>query len=220
MEWNFPQHFYCKLSQTLKGNIATETRSLWSILCSHKMELYLQWAEVIIWNGHKSLAMFLNGKNANNKVNRWGLELVTYNITFKWIWGAQNKAADFLSRLVELPHDRQATVQMLSATNYDGPTFHTRSRTAQGNMTDNLTPCPKTHMATLDITNIKDTPDAMPNHSTKIDYKHYIRCRGQILSVSAPPNPYEMAEHWNMKLISSYMWKDFSINVMDSNQKF
>ena len=49
---------------------------------------------------------FLMGKNANNKVNRWGLELATYNMTFKWISGAHNKAADFLSHLVELPQDR------------------------------------------------------------------------------------------------------------------
>ena len=44
------------------------------------------------------------------KVNRWGLELTTYNITFEWTLGAQNKAADCLSRLVEIPHDRQTAV--------------------------------------------------------------------------------------------------------------
>ena len=42
----------------------------------------------------------------NNKVNRWGLELATYNITFEWISGACNKAADCLSCLVELPQDK------------------------------------------------------------------------------------------------------------------
>ena len=47
------------------------------------------------------LAQFLNGQNANNKVNRWSLELSTYNITFEWISGAKNKAADCLSRLVK-----------------------------------------------------------------------------------------------------------------------
>ena len=36
-------------------------------------------------NDYTPLARFLNGKNANNKVNRWGLELATYNITFEWI---------------------------------------------------------------------------------------------------------------------------------------
>ena len=37
----------------------------------------------------------------------------------------------------------------------------------------------------------------------KIDYKHYYRCRGQILSVNASPSIYQMEEHPNMKLISS-----------------
>ena len=41
------------------------------------------------------------------KINRWGLELASYNITFKWISGAKNKAADCLSRLVELPKKHQ-----------------------------------------------------------------------------------------------------------------
>ena len=33
----------------------------------------------------------------NTKINRWGLELTSYNITFEWISGARNKAADCLS---------------------------------------------------------------------------------------------------------------------------
>ena len=88
-----------------------------------KWKYYLQAAEVIVCNDHKPLARLLSGKNANNKVNRWGFELTTYNMTFEWISGAWNKAADCLSRLVELPHDREAMVQLLSATNHDGPTF-------------------------------------------------------------------------------------------------
>ena len=34
---------------------------------------YLQGADIIVWNDHKTLAWFLNGKNTNNKVNRWSL---------------------------------------------------------------------------------------------------------------------------------------------------
>ena len=49
-----------------------------------KWNYYLQGDEVIVWNDHKPLARFLNRKKANNKVNRWGLELATYNITFEW----------------------------------------------------------------------------------------------------------------------------------------
>ena len=103
-----------------------------------KWNYYLYGAEIIICNDHKPLAMFLNRRNASNKVSRWKLELATYNITFKWISGAQNKAADCLSRLVELPHDRQATVQMSTITDYDGRAYNTRSRTAQQKMNISL----------------------------------------------------------------------------------
>ena len=83
------------------------------------MELLLQAAEVIVRNHHKPLARFPNGKNANNKINRWGLELATYNITFKWIFGACKKAADCLLCLVELPKNQPTTINMLSATHPD-----------------------------------------------------------------------------------------------------
>ena len=62
----------------------------------------------------------------NNKVNRWSLELATYNITFEWISGAKNKAADCLSRLVS-PTGK--SINMLTASVNDGPAFHTRSHT-------------------------------------------------------------------------------------------
>ena len=92
---------------------------------------YLQGAEPIVRNDHKLLERFINGKNANNNVNRWGLELATYNITFEWISGAHNKAADCLSHLVELPQNKPTTINMLSAAHSDGLAFNTRSRMAQ-----------------------------------------------------------------------------------------
>ena len=72
------------------------TRSLWSYHATTKWNYYLKGADIIAQNNHKPLNKFLNGKNANNKVNRWGLELATYKITFEWISGACNKAADCL----------------------------------------------------------------------------------------------------------------------------
>ena len=72
-----------------------------------KWNYYLQGADIIVRNDHKTLAQFLNGKNENTKINRWGLELASYNITFEWISGARNKAADCLLRLVELPKKHQ-----------------------------------------------------------------------------------------------------------------
>ena len=64
----------------------------------------------------------------NNKVNRWGLKLATYNITFAWISGACNKAANCLSWLVELPQDKPVSINMLSVTDTDGPAFNTRNQ--------------------------------------------------------------------------------------------
>ena len=48
-----------------------------------KWNYYLQGADIIVHNDHKPLAKFLSGENVNNRVNRWGLELATYNITFE-----------------------------------------------------------------------------------------------------------------------------------------
>ena len=81
-----------------------------------KWNYYLQGADITVRNDHKPLAWFLNGKNANNKVNRWSMELATYNISFKWISGAKNKAADCLSRLVK---PIATSVNMLTASSTD-----------------------------------------------------------------------------------------------------
>ena len=90
------------------------------------MELLLARSQYNCLEYHNPLAWFLNGKNANNKVNRWSLELATYNITFEWISGANNKAADCLSRLVS---PTGTSINMLTASLNDRPAFHTRSHT-------------------------------------------------------------------------------------------
>ena len=50
---------------------------------------------------------------------------------------------------------------MLTATDHDGPALNTRIRTAQYNITEDLTPPPQADTVTPDITTVKDTPDAM-----------------------------------------------------------
>ena len=62
-----------------------------------KQNYYLQGSDILVCNDHKPLHKFLNGKNVNNKVNRWSLKLATCSIKFEWISGACNKAADCLS---------------------------------------------------------------------------------------------------------------------------
>ena len=113
----------------------TETQQKWSATEQEvfgiyyaitKWNYYLQGADIIVRNDHKPLACFLKGKNTNNKVNRWRLELATYNISFGWISGARNKAADCLSRLVT---PTSTTINMLTVSSNNGPAFHTRSHT-------------------------------------------------------------------------------------------
>ena len=102
-----------------------------------KWNYYLQGADIIVKNDHKPLARFLNGKNANSKVNRWSLELATYNISFKSISGAKTKAAVCLSRLV---NPIATSVNMLTASSTDGPAFHTRSHIQNTSSSTTSTP--------------------------------------------------------------------------------
>ena len=102
----------------------------------------------------------MNGKNANNKVNRWELELATYNIPFEWISGAKNKVRDCLSHLVELPLPTSAPINMLSVSNTDGPAFNTRSQTQQHLAPDASTAQP--HITP----DIASTPDPTPKSLT------------------------------------------------------
>ena len=105
-----------------------------------KWNYYLQGSDIIVRNDHKPLAWFLNGKNANNKVNRWSLELATYNISFKWISGAKNKAADCLSRLVK---PITTSVNMLTASSTDMDQLSTPEVTHKHLFKYHLNPTPR-----------------------------------------------------------------------------
>ena len=129
------EHDGTKFPVAFLSHTFTETQCKWSTTepeafgvyyAITKWNYYLQGANIIVQNDHKPLAQFLNGKNANNKVNRWSLGLTTYNITFEWISGAKNKAADCLSTLVS---PTENSINMLTASVNDGPAFHTRSHT-------------------------------------------------------------------------------------------
>ena len=130
------------------SHIFSETQRKWSTTEQEahgvyyaitKWNYYFQGTDITVRNDHKPLAKFLNGKNANYKVNRWRRELATYNITFEWISGAKNKAADCLSCLVELPSMPSASINMVSVSNKDGPTFNTRSQTQKHLASDQST---------------------------------------------------------------------------------
>ena len=97
----FPKAFLSHMfKETQRKWSSTEQEAYGVYYTVTKWNYYLQGADIPVRNDHKPLAKFLNGKNTN-KVNRWALELATYNITFEWISGAENKAGDCLSRLVK-----------------------------------------------------------------------------------------------------------------------
>ena len=158
---NLLPFFHIPFQNTQRKWITIEQEAYGVYHAITKWNYYLQGADIIVQNDHKPLNKFLNGKNANNKVNRWGLELATYNITFEWISGACNKAADCLSYLVELPQDTPVPINMISVTNTDGPTFNTRSQTCQHLSPDTSTSQPDVTPA------ISDTTDPTPKSLTR-----------------------------------------------------
>ena len=100
-------HDGAKFPVAFLSHTFTDTQRRWSTpeqeaygiyFAIKKWNYYLQGADIIVRNDHQPLAWFLNGKNENTKINRWGLELASYNVTFEWISGARNKAADCLLR--------------------------------------------------------------------------------------------------------------------------
>ena len=116
--------------------------------------------DITVRNNHKPLAQFLNGKNKNTKINRWGLELTSYNIKFEWISGARNKAADCLSRLVELPEKHQKNQTRTKPTQINMVrAVTTRSRSRQSEIDkETEKPQPKETNSNNDTTR-NDSPD-------------------------------------------------------------
>ena len=96
-EAEFPVAFLSHIFTDTQQRWSTPEQEAYSICFAVKKWNYLQGADIIIRNDHKPLAQFLNGKNENTKINRWGLELASYNINFEWISGVKNKATDCLS---------------------------------------------------------------------------------------------------------------------------
>ena len=149
----------------------------------------------------------MNGKNANNKVNRCGLKLETYNITFGWILGAKNKAADCLSHLVELPQTTSALINMLSVYNTDGSAFNTRNQTQQYLIPDTSTAQPS-------ITpEVSPVPNPTPKSFTADRLEHFFKCRKLTPSESGFLNVYLMGKHLNMKENSSPTSEDSYTNT-------
>ena len=150
---------------------------------------------------------------------------MTYNITFEWISGAQNKAANCLSRLVKLPTNSKATIKMLTATNSDGPAFNTRSKTShQGSTTVNtefLSTQPIKEPVTPDFTTVKTTQDVTPKPLTDDGHDALIQmqkmdpfCKHISKWLSNGKAPKHEVDLFTQ--VKGLLYK----HVMDTNQKF
>ena len=203
----FPIAFLLHTFTEIQKKLSTTEQEAYGIYYTiTKWNYYSQGANITAKNYHKPLAWFLNGKNAYNKVNRWSLELATYNITFEWISGAKNKAADCLSRLVK-PILTSTSINMLTASSTDGPAFHTRSHTQHTSSSTTSTPTQIHHPRFL------RNPLQPQNHSQQTDWMPNCKCREQTHSVNGFPRDYWMAKHLTMNLTLLLMWKDYYINI-------
>ena len=202
-------------SETQRKWSTTEQEAYGVYYAITKWNYYFQGTGITLRNDHKPLAKFLNGKNANNKVNRWGLELATYKITFEWISGAKNKVADCLSCLVELPSMPSASITMVSVSNKDRPVFNTRNQTQQQLASDQST-------AQQDVMpDIMPTPDPTP--------KSLLADRLEALLQMQKTDPFckQISEHLSNGKVPKHETELFThINghlykhITDSGQKF
>ena len=118
---------------------------------------------------------------------------------------------------IELPQDRPATGNMLSATNIDGHAFNTRSRMAQCTSTEDATSQPQSNAVTLNVT---DTTSTTPKSLTTDRLQALLQmqktdpfCKQISKSLSNRKAPKHKADLLHVKRL---LYK----HITDSNQKF
>ena len=183
----------------------TDTQQKWSTAEQEAYGIYyavtkwnycLHGSDIIVCNDHKPLQKFLNSKNANNKVNRWSLELSTYNITFEWISGACNKATDYLSQLVDVKGTAatsMATIHMLVTTTLDGSATHTHSKTHNPTYTTLLTDASTTDKVNAPPLLMEDGKDTLQLMQRTDPFCRHIS--KWLLSGSAPSHEVDTFSH-------------------------
>ena len=76
-----------------------------------KLSFYLTDAQILLRSDHKSLGKFLQKNTLKSKVNKWAMELETFNIQFDYIKGSSNVLADTLSHLIVIDPDTPLTLE-------------------------------------------------------------------------------------------------------------
>ena len=84
-------------------NWACLTKEAYEIYMSiKKLTYYLEDADVTLRSDHLPLKKFLAKNTLNSKVNNWAIEILPFQITFKYIKGIKNTLADTMSRLIDI----------------------------------------------------------------------------------------------------------------------
>ena len=148
------------------------------------------------------------GKIPTTKLTDGVWSLQQYNITFKWISGAKNKAANYLSWLVEQPMAIPATVNMVTVTHTNGPASNTISCTKKDSPGTTFTPHP-------DV-----SPSISPDATQTLKHLTADRLKTLLQMQRTDPfcrhilNIYLMAKHCNMKQMFLLMPRDYCIKML------
>ena len=124
----------------------------------------------------------------------------------------------FLSRLVNLPNDSKVTIQMLTATNSDGPAFNTKSKTSHQCETTTNTDPSNTQPDKEAVTLVETMQDVTPK--PLIDNRHEAQLQMQEMDPSiskwlsngkAPKHEANLFTH-----VKGLLYK----HIMSANQTF
>ena len=63
---------------------------------------YLEDADITLRSDHLPLMKYLAKNTLNSKVNNWAIEILPFQITFKYIKGIKNTLADMMSQLIDI----------------------------------------------------------------------------------------------------------------------
>ena len=67
-----------------------------------KLAYYLEDADITLRSDHLPLKKFLVKNTLNSKVNNWAIEILPFQITFKYIKGIKKTLVDTMSRLINI----------------------------------------------------------------------------------------------------------------------
>ena len=105
-----PVAFVSGLYRGSQLNWAALMKEAYAIYMSvKKLSFYLIQADVLLKSDHLPLKRFLHKNTLNSKVNKWAMELESFNIYFEHIKGQNNVLADTLSCLIDINPDTQLT---------------------------------------------------------------------------------------------------------------